>query len=111
MTRDEFIDQRRINDELMHATRLEERKALAQVNLKYEDKFRDLEREFRRKRDQLFEERDAKKEEVSAMYKDKRRDIWSKDCVLVSEWRAQLESITPPILGTGSMKNNKECEV
>ena len=56
----------------------------------YEDLLRDNEQEFRRKRDELRAERDAKKEEISDMYKEERRRIWEEDSDLDARWRSQL---------------------
>ena len=90
ITREEYMQQRRDNDMRMHNNKLKEREALKQVNLHYEDLLRDNEQEFRRRRDALRAERDAKKEEVSDMYKDERRKIFEEDNDLVSRWRSQL---------------------
>ena len=90
ITREEYMQQRRDNDVRMHNNKLKEREALKQVNLHYEDLLRDNEQEFRRRRDTLRAERDAKKEEVSDMYKDERRKIFEEDNDLVSRWRSQL---------------------
>ena len=90
ITREEYMQQRRDNDVRMHNNKLKEREALKQVNLHYEDLLRDNEQEFRRRRDALRAERDAKKEEVSDKYKDERRKIWEEDNDLVSRWRSQI---------------------
>lgn len=90
ITREEYMQQRRDNDMRMHNSKLKEREALKQVNLHYEDLLRDNEQEFRRRRDALRVERDAKKEEISDMYKDERRKIWEEDNDLVSRWRSQI---------------------
>ena len=90
ITREEYMQQRRDNDVRMHNNKLKEREALKQVNLHYEDLLRDNEQEFRRRRDALRAERDAKKEEISDMYKDERRKIWEEDKDLVSRWRSQI---------------------
>jgi hypothetical protein len=60
------------------------------VSNHYEDLLRDNEMEFRRKRDELRAERDAKKEEISDKYKEERRRIWEDDSDLVARWRSQL---------------------
>lgn len=90
ITREQYMQQRRDNDVRMHDNKVKEREALRQVSNHYEDLLRDNEMEFRRKRDELRAERDAKKEEVSDMYKEERRRIWEDDSMLVSQWRSQL---------------------
>lgn len=90
ITREEYMQQRRDNDMRMHNSKLKEHEAIKQVNIHYEDLLRDNEQEFRRRRDALRAERDAKKEEVSDMYKDERRKIWEEDNDLVSRWRSQI---------------------
>ena len=105
LTREEYIRQRRDNDIRMHNNKVKEREALKQVNTHYEDLLRDNEQEFRRKRDELRAERDAKKEEIMDMYKDERRQIWEEDNDLVTRWRSQLNTeFTPPIYGDGQHK-------
>ena len=90
ITREEYMRQRRDNDARMHNNKVKEREALRQVSNHYEDLLRDNEMEFRRKRDELRAERDAKKEEISDMYKEERRRIWEEDSDLVTRWRSQL---------------------
>ena len=90
ITREQYMLQRRDNDVRMHNNKVKEREALRQVSDHYEDLLRDNEMEFRRKRDELRAERDAKKEEISDMYKEERRRIWEDDSMLVSQWRSQL---------------------
>ena len=90
ITREQYMLQRRDNDVRMHNNKVKEREALRQVSNHYEDLLRDNEMEFRRKRDALRAERDAKKEEISDMYKEERRRIWEDDSMLVSQWRSQL---------------------
>lgn len=90
ITREQYMLQRRDNDVRMHNNKVKEREALRQVSNHYEDLLRDNEMEFRRKRDELRAERDAKKEEISDMYKEERRRIWEDDSMLVSQWRSQL---------------------
>ena len=105
ITREEYMRQRRDNDARMHNNKVKEREALKQVNAHYEDLLRDNEQEFRRKRDELRAERDAKKEEIMDMYKDERRQIWEEDNDLVTRWRSQLNTeFTPPIYGDGQHK-------
>lgn len=105
ITREEYMQQRRDNDVRMHDSKMKEREALKQVTLHYEDILRDNEQEFRRKRDELRAERDAKKEEIMDMYKDERRQIWEEDNDLVTRWRSQLNTeFTPPICGDGQHK-------
>ena len=89
ITREQYMLQRRDNDVRMHDSKVREREALRQVSNHYEDLLRDNEMEFRRKRDELRAERDAKKEEISDMYKEERRRIWEDDSMLVSQWRQQ----------------------
>lgn len=90
ITREEYLQQRRNNDVRMHETKVKEREAIKKVTLHYEDLLRDNEQEFRRKRDALRAERDAKKEDIENMYKDERRQIWEEDTELVTRWRSQI---------------------
>ena len=90
ITREEYMQQRRDNDVRMHNNKVKEREALKQVNTHYEDLLRDNEQEFRRKRDALHAERDAKREEISDKYKEERRRIWEEGNDLVTRWRSQL---------------------
>ena len=90
ITREQYMQQRRDNDVRMHDSKVKEREALRQVSNHYEDLLRDNEMEFRLKLDELRAERDAKKEEISDMYKEERRRIWEDDSMLVSQWRSQL---------------------
>ena len=90
ITREEYMRQRRDNDARMHNNKVKEREALRQVSNRYEDLLRDNKMEFRRKRDELRAERDAKREEISDKYKEERRRIWEEDSDLVTRWRSQL---------------------
>ena len=90
ITREQYMLQRRDNDVRMHNNKVKEREAIRQVSNHYEDLLRDNEMEFRRKRDELRAERDAKKEDISDMYKEERRRIWEDDSMLVSQWRSKL---------------------
>ena len=90
LTREEYIRQRRDNDVRMHNNKVKEREALKQVTLHYEDILRDNEMEYRRRRNEIMAERDAKKEEIKDMYKDERRQIWEEDTKLIDMWRSQV---------------------
>ena len=90
ITREEYIRQRRDIDVRMHDSKMKEREALKQVTLHYEDILRDNEMEYRRRRNEIMAERDLKKEEISAMYKDERRQIWEEDTKLIDMWRSQV---------------------
>ena len=102
MTREEYLQQREAHDIAMHETKIREREAIRSINVHYDDRIRELEHQFRKDRDALLLERDAKKDEVTEKFKDERRRIWMEDCEMVSAWRAQLISEnTPPISGGG----------
>lgn len=90
ITREEYMRQRRDIDVRMHDSKMKEREALKQVTLHYEDILRDNEQEYRRRRNEIMAERDLKKEEISAMYKDERRQIWEEDTKLIDMWRSQV---------------------
>lgn len=90
ITREEYMQQRRDNDVRMHNNKVKEREALKQVTLHYEDILRDNEMEYRRRRNEIMAERDAKKEEIKDMYKDERRQIWEEDTKLIDMWRSQV---------------------
>lgn len=94
ITREEYLQQRRNNDVRMHETKVKEREAVRNLMLHYNDLLRDNEQEYRRKRDALRAERDAKREDIENMFKDERRQIWEEDTELVTRWRAQLISDT-----------------
>ena len=94
ITREEYLQQRRNNDVRMHETKVKEREAVRNLTLHYEDLLRDNEQEYRRKRDALRAERDAKREDIENMFKDERRQIWEEDSELVTRWRAQIISET-----------------
>lgn len=94
ITREEYLQQRRNNDVRMHETKVKEREAVRNLTLHYEDLLRDNEQEYRRKRDALRAERDAKREDIENMFKDERRQIWEEDTELVTRWRAQIISDT-----------------
>lgn len=96
ITREEYIQKRRDIDIRMRETKIKECDAIKKNNIHYEDLLRDNEQEFRRKRDAILAERDQKREEISNIYKDERREIWEEDTLLVSQWRSQLNS-TPPL--------------
>ena len=94
ITREEYLQQRRNNDVRMHETKVKEREAVRNLTLHYEDLLRDNEQEYRRKRDALRAERDAKRDDIENMFKDERRQIWEEDSELVTRWRAQIISDT-----------------
>lgn len=97
MTREEYLQKRAEHDEAMHQSKVMEQNDIRNINIHYDDKLRDLEHQFRKNRDALLAERDAKREEAAARRKNERRRIWSEDCELVCAWRAQLNpEITPP---------------
>lgn len=77
-------------EEAMHQSKVEEKKAMQDINLHYEDLLKDCEIDFRKKRNAIREEREAKKLEVSKMFKDKRRDIYTQECKLIIQWKSQM---------------------
>lgn len=110
MTREEYMLQKQEIDELMKQTRIAEKRETAAVNDEYELRLQDLADAYRRQRQALFEERDAKRLQIGGRYKDERRALWVKDCELVSQWRSQLNigEITPPPLAEDSSLTRKE---
>ncbi len=90
ITREEYFVMKTEIEEKMKKSRYDEHKALAAVNERYEQRLDDLRDEYRRKRQDLFGERDLEKVEVSAKFKDIRRELWLEDCRLVERWRGQL---------------------
>lgn len=97
MTREQYLQQREAHDIAMHETKVKEREAIRSINVHYDDKLRDIEREYRKVRDALLAERDTKREEVAEKFKNERRRIWADDSELVSAWRAQLLSETKEV--------------
>ena len=97
MTREQYLQQREAHDIAMHETKVKEREAIRSINVHYDDKLRDIEREYRKVRDALLTERDTKREEVAEKFKNERRRIWADDSELVSAWRAQLLSETKEV--------------
>lgn len=90
MTREEYMLQKQEIDELMKKTRIAEHTEVAALNEDYELRLHDLADAYRRQRQALFEERDAKRLQIEGRYKDERRALWVKDCELVARWRSQL---------------------
>lgn len=103
MTREEFMMKKLELEQKMHQTRIDERKALKEINIRYEDLIDDETKAFREKRNRLMEKRDFERTEIENRFKQIRRELWSEDCELVYNWRAQLGDIriTPPSTGDG----------
>lgn len=90
LTFEEYRDRKVELEEAMHQTKVDEKKAMQDINLHYEDLLKDCEIDFRKKRNSIREERDAKKLEVSKMFKEKRREIYTQDCKLIIKWKSQM---------------------
>jgi len=95
LTREEYIMRKNELEDAMRQSRKDQSRILAALNDEYELKLRDASDEYRRKRQAIFDERDAKRLEIDGHYKSIRRDLWSQDVELVSEWRAGLSVMTP----------------
>lgn len=100
MTREQYMLLKHEIDERMAQTRKQEKAETAEVNDEYELRLHDLGEAYRKQRQALFAERDARRQEISERYKDERRALWAEDCELVGQWRRQLNigagEITPP---------------
>lgn len=92
MTREQYMLRKQEIDEQMKQTRTREKADTAALNEDYELRLRDLGNAYRRQRQKLFEERDARRLEIESQYKEQRRALWVEDCELVSQWRKQLIS-------------------
>lgn len=95
ISREQYIMRKNEIEEAMRQSRREQGRALSALNEQYELMLRDAQDEYRRRRQAIFDERDAKRLEIDGHFKDIRRDLWSQDVALVSEWRAGLTEITP----------------
>lgn len=107
MTREEFMMKKIELENRMHQTRIDEKKAVSELNIKYDDLISDEQKSFREKRKKLMEKRDFERVEIENRYKQVRREIWSEDCALVHDWRAQmgdLQITPPPLQETGSIE-------
>lgn len=91
MTREEYMLRKHEIDEQMKQTRIAQHADTATVNEDYDLRLRDLSGAYRRQRQALYEERNAKQLEIEERYKDKRRALWNEDCELVRQWRQQLQ--------------------
>lgn len=100
MTREQYIMRKADIEAQMKQTRRDEQNEVKAVNEQYELRLQDENNEHRRRRQAIFDERDAARLEVESHYKDLRRALWSQDVQLVEEWRAGLRrdevQITPP---------------
>lgn len=101
ITREEYMLKKLEIEEKMKKSRTDQHNEIAAVNEEFGLRLRDLSDAYRRQRNALFEERDAKRLEIEGKFKDQRRDLWIEDCVLVSQWRSQLKEVelTPPTNG------------
>lgn len=109
ITREQYMLRKQEIDEQMKQTRKQEKADTAALNEDYDLRLHDLCDAYRRQRQKLFEERDAKRLEIESRYKDQRRALWVEDCQLVSQWRAQLNNgeITPPTTTNGGERPNE----
>lgn len=89
MTREEFILQKQEIEEQMMQSRLDEHNAIAKINEKFEERLRILADDYRKCRETIFEERDFARREKKNEYKNKRTELFLKDCELIDQWRAQ----------------------
>lgn len=106
LTREEYIMRKNELEDAMRQSRRDQSRAVAALNDEYELKLRDASDEYRRRRQAIFDERDTKRLEIDVHYKNIRRDLWSQDVALVSEWRAGLTEITPPSSGGVQLEMN-----
>ncbi len=87
----------------MKKSRRDQHNELAALNEQYELRLRDETDEHRRRRQAIFDERDAARMEIEGRYKDVRRELWTQDIQLVEEWLKGLRQdeveITPPTTG------------
>lgn len=106
MTREDFMMKKADIETRMHQTRIDERNAIKAMTLQFEDRLQDEQLKFRKLRNSIMEERDMKRVEIENEYKQRRRELWSEDCELVDQWRAQLGDMNfiPPTSGDGQLK-------
>ena len=98
MTREEYIRRKADIEAAMGQSRRDQHHELAALNEQYELRLREEGDEYRRRRQAIFDERDAARQEIEEKYKDVRRDLWSQDVQLIEEWRKGLrrDETTPP---------------
>lgn len=90
MTREEYVMRKADIEAAMKQSRRDQHNELAALNELFEMRLRDEDDEHRRRRQVIFEERDAARLEVEERYKDLRRVLWKQDAELVEEWRKGL---------------------
>ena len=90
MTREQYIMRKADIEAAMKQSRRDQHNELAALNEQYELRLRDETDEHRRRRQAIFDERDAARLEIEGKYKDVRRELWTQDVQLVEEWRKGL---------------------
>lgn len=106
LTREEYMMRKAAIEDAMRQSRKDQSKAVAALNEEYDLVLQDAAQDYRRRRSAIFDERDTKRQEIDNHYKNIRRDLWSQDVALVSEWRAGLTEITPPSSGGVQLEMN-----
>ena len=107
MTREVFVLKKAEIDERMHKSKLDEKKKIHAINEEYEQRMKQEYLAYIKRRQVLMDERDLKRLEVEHEQKNLRRDLYAEDCELVALWRSQLNSIPPPSMEEGCMKEVK----
>lgn len=108
MTREEYIRRKADIEAAMGQSRRDQHHELAALNEQYELRLREEGDEHRRRRQAIFDERDAARQEIEEKYKDVRRDLWSQDVQLVEEWRKGLRRDEVTVGGQGVTDNLSE---
>ena len=108
MTREEYIRRKADIEAAMGQSRRDQHHELAALNEQYELRLREEGDEHRRRRQAIFDERDAARQEIEEKYKDVRRDLWSQDAQLIEEWRKGLRRDEVTVGGQGVIDNLSE---
>lgn len=113
MTREQYIMRKADIEAAMKQSRRDEHNETAAVNEKYELLLRDETDEHRRRRQKIFDERDAARLEIESKYKDVRRELWTQDVQLVEEWRAGLRQneVKAPLTTDGHTSDSQNSSL
>ena len=90
-TLEEYLRAARELGEQMRQSRSKERETAVQLRLAYDSKLSALQENYRRERDAIMVERDAKRDELEEKFRARRSELLAQDCELVAAWRRQLE--------------------
>ena len=90
-TLEEYLRAARELGEQMRQSRFQERKTAAKLRIAYDSKLSALQENYRRERDAIMAERDAKRDELEEKFRARRSELLAQDCELVAAWRRQLE--------------------